>query len=190
VGLEPGDAQNMSKLREIILDIAHTDNDIGELQLPVVGNSMTPMLKEGDIIGIRPSEAESTDRGDIVVRWNNELITHRVIYALENQIYTKGDSRHWIDPPCVTEDILGKVRFIDRSGYRIDLNDLRWKVINRSIGWIGWILVKSFWSDQLAGKSKDGILWKHRLSYWLSKKLNWIIIFIFAGLWLRRASVE
>jgi signal peptidase I len=154
------------------------------VRLPVVGNSMTPMLMDRDILMIEVAPPSELARGDIIVRGKHELITHRVVAIRRNRVYTKGDARYWIDPMTEVVDILGKVKQIERNGLVVDMESAPWRIVNRVIGGIGWIQVYLVWSEQTAGKNKTGKTGLHRISFWISKKLNWVILLLFTGRWL------
>jgi hypothetical protein len=146
---------------------------------------MSPMLVDQDILLVTLAKPDNLNCGDIVVRWNQQLVSHRVISIDNSRIFTKGDSRYWLDSNYHAADIIGKVRGIVRTGQRVDMDSIRWRIINRAIGYIGWIQVKCAWHEQLSRKSPGGSKWLHRLHYWVGQRLNWMILFILAGSWLR-----
>lgn len=76
------------------------------------GNSMEPMLKEGDLVVLRSSTSLSVD--DIALYSHPEIgpIIHRIISTEENRFVFKGDNNDWTDSHEATqEEILGKYWF-------------------------------------------------------------------------------
>jgi len=74
----------------------------GQITLAIVkGNSMYPLLRDGDLVIVVPSK--SIDLGDIIIYRNDreEFVIHRVIAILHcgnNPLYiTKGDNNYFID---------------------------------------------------------------------------------------------
>lgn len=171
-------------IQKAIGSLKHTSQQLDSMRLPVLGGSMTPMLRDRDILEISLILPAKLTCGDIVVRGKHELITHRVLFSRHGRVYTKGDSRYWIDPMSSRNDIFGKVRYIERNGLIVDMGSFRWKVINRLIGFVGQIQVYLVWPAQVMVKSRETKVWWHRLSHWLGKRMNWVILFLLAGKWL------
>ena len=157
----------------------------GDIHIPVVGNSMVPMLIEGDIVTVSPLDTHKLVCGDIIIRWNNEFIVHRVVAVNTYHTYTTGDACYWMDPVHDVGNIIGKVRLITRSGQQADMDQFQWRLINRMIGYTGWLQVKFVWKVQVSGNRENGKNWLHGPSYWMSKRLNSVILFLFEGHWYR-----
>lgn len=83
----------------------------------VHGNSMSPYIKDGDIITISPYCGEKLKCGDIILyyKFSSHLTIHRIcnISIDENEktiYYTKGDNNDKMDLYIVTEnEIIGKL---------------------------------------------------------------------------------
>lgn len=83
----------------------------GKLILTVHGDSMLPILKDGDVVQIE--KADEYNIGDIVAYYDLfdsslRIIVHRVIFVRKTYIMTKGDNNNFIDPLKVPiESIIG-----------------------------------------------------------------------------------
>ncbi len=171
-------------IHRVIAGLKQLDHTLDPLRLPVIGSSMTPMLRDRDILVISFTLPAKLKCGDIIVWGRHELITHRFIIARRNRVYTKGDARYWIDPVIDHTDVLGIVKRVDRNDMIADMESTRWKAINRLIGTIGWVQVCLTWRRQaIITKRKGGSL-IDRFSFWVSKMVNWIILFLLAGKWM------
>jgi hypothetical protein len=175
--------------KQTIAGIQQVNSKLEVMRLPVVGSSMDPMLRERDILLVNLILPDMLTCGDIIVRGNHELITHRVLVARSNRILTKGDARYWIDPIISRENIWGVVKQVNRNGIIANMESRRWKVINRLIGLCGRILVYLALPEQITGKSRDRKIGWHRTIYWFSKKINWVILFLFARKWIFQKSL-
>jgi signal peptidase I len=153
-----------------------------------MGNSMAPVLIDHDIIYVIPISKGGLTRGDIIVRKSEELVTHRCIAIRDGKICSKGDARYWLDPPADPREIIGKVRLIERLGYQVALNIFPWNIINQAIGSLGWL--QTIFAGVETTSIKSNIIWNwmHRTSYWLGKRIIWIILFIMDYRWLRLSS--
>jgi len=81
----------------------------------VSSNSMSPYLKSGDMVIVKPVEFNDIHVGDVLTFSNiksNDFFTHRVV-ELNNEkqwIYTKGDANSVKDPtPTSCDYVVGKV---------------------------------------------------------------------------------
>lgn len=117
----------------------------GRLRLSVISDSMAPLVRRGDAVWVAPAEPAVLRHGDvIVVQREDELVTHRLVAVRDEMWFTKGDSVSSLDPPVNTDAILGRVVAVERDGTQIDLRGLRWTVVNRLLGLIGWWEVRLF----------------------------------------------
>lgn len=119
------------------------------LRLRVRGRSMAPLLRPGDTVWMEPAAPSSLKRGDlVVVQRAGEWVTHRLVARSGNRWHTKGDNLRYPDPPVTGQAILGRVVAIERNGLRIELQGHRWRMINRALGWIGWLETRCFTAAQ------------------------------------------
>ncbi|MEM1528622.1 MAG: signal peptidase I [Desulfurococcaceae archaeon] len=96
----------------------------------VKGNSMFPLLREGDVVFIVRSNPREIKEGDVIVFWtpdNAMLVIHRVIEVVEVDstpyYVTKGDNNLFRDvyyPVGVPHSkVVGKVASVGNSVYKI-----------------------------------------------------------------------
>lgn len=80
----------------------------GFTQAVVVSGSMQPAIEVGDLLILREQKEYRVD--DIITfRWNNSLVTHRIIAIDGDRVVTKGDSNNVTDEPIEMSQIEGKV---------------------------------------------------------------------------------
>jgi len=83
----------------------------------IVGKSMEPTIKFGDIILVKKVAPESLTVGDVIVVNGTKLYAHRIIEILKNEdgyiFKTKGDANEYPDyTKAYQGNILGKVEYI------------------------------------------------------------------------------
>jgi len=98
-------------------------------QIPVAvvqGNSMLPLLGEGDVVFILKAYPNEIREGDIIVFWapgKTHLIIHRVIKVIQghgNTYYiTKGDNNPFPDSGIAYDEVVGKVLSINGVTFKI-----------------------------------------------------------------------
>lgn len=102
--------------------------------LPVTGGSMHPMLRDGDLVLVEPSN--NVKVGDVVVfRHKDELITHRILWIKTNidgecTLRTKGDHVLSMDAPILDSELVGGVA-IRRGSRQIYLGTLSTDLISK-----------------------------------------------------------
>jgi signal peptidase I len=135
----PTDSRSMPRDNDLYLkivrEVLHQDQMAGPLRLPVVSDSMRPLLRAGDWIFVEAVTSPALGLGDIiVVQRGAELITHRLVAQDEQGWRTHGDNTRVLDPVVLIEEIVGRVSAIERGTHRIDLRARRWQTTNRWIG--------------------------------------------------------
>lgn len=97
------------------------------------GSSMSPLVRDGDILDVCPIGDGATGVDDIVLyrSCSNGIIVHRVVgvggQGGEVTLLVKGDSVGKADPEVEECQVLGRVVGIDRRGRRIALTPLFWR---------------------------------------------------------------
>jgi signal peptidase I len=93
----------------------------GWLELPAIGNSMYPLIQQGEICRFNPIEAFSIKKGDILLFYTEkgQLIAHR-LYRMERmynqQFYLlKGDTNLGFDAPIQGDRIIGKLVCVQKK---------------------------------------------------------------------------
>jgi signal peptidase I len=135
----PTDSRSMPRDNDLYLkivrEVLQQDQAAGPLRLPVVSDSMRPLLRAGDWIFVEAVTPPALGLGDIiVVQRGAELITHRVVAQDEQGWRTHGDNTRVLDSVVPAEEIVGRVSAIERGTHRIDLQARRWQTVNRWIG--------------------------------------------------------
>jgi hypothetical protein len=96
--------------------VAETLRISGQSRVRVMGTSMLPALRPGDILIIRARLAAPSP-GDIVVFMRQgRLFAHRVVRVGKSQLITRGDALPGRDPPLRGSEALGVVAGIIRDG--------------------------------------------------------------------------
>lgn len=106
-----------------------------EHEVDVRGNSMWPLVRDGDKARIAHGLGK-LKRGDVVAyQRNGELVVHRLIRIVhgagEPRFLIKGDNVSGYDPTVPASRVLGRVVALQRSGKWRRLDTL----LMRAIGW-------------------------------------------------------
>jgi hypothetical protein len=99
------------------------------------GETMRPLLGEGDHVVVEPIAWEDIRRGDIVTyRFEDKFPTRRVIRIDRDNgmLVIRGDSiRDWPDYRVPREDVLGRAEARIRQGVRADRLGREWRRASR-----------------------------------------------------------
>lgn len=91
------------------------------LTLPIVSNSMAPLLVRGDTIEVVSLESHTPAPGEVVIfRARGKFFVHRLIRMETDTCLTRGDTRAAPDYPIPTVWIVGTLRARIRNGERLD----------------------------------------------------------------------
>ncbi|MCH6570804.1 MAG: signal peptidase I [Acidobacteria bacterium] len=114
-------------IRQLFINLLREGHVIRSL---AVGASMSPSIKKGELLIVKPIALEEAEIGEIVAFRRDEsqsvLTTHRVIQkgkeSGQRYIITKGDRNPYRDFPLLSsQELLGKVTGIERNGQVISL---------------------------------------------------------------------
>jgi signal peptidase I len=114
-------------IRQLFINLLREGHVIRSL---AVGASMSPSIKKGELLIVKPIALEEAEIGEIVAFRRDEsqsvLTTHRVIQKGKQRdqryIITKGDRNPYRDFPLLSsQELLGKVTGIERNGQVISL---------------------------------------------------------------------
>ncbi len=91
------------------------------IKIPTViktfGNSMYPLLLDGDILYLKKIKFSKIRVNDIITAKDSiRYFTHRVIYKGKNYVVTKGDNNPITDKKVYAKDIIGRVENVKRQG--------------------------------------------------------------------------
>jgi hypothetical protein len=114
-------------------------------RLTISSSSMSPLLKRGDIIGLRHAGEAQIQPGQIVT-FNSpgnaqDLITHRIVASWRNDqgnqlILTRGDHVLTFDPPWNAEAVVGRVIWRARNGRKLQFDQGPGQWLSRQLGLI------------------------------------------------------
>lgn len=109
------------------------------------GASMQPLVRDGDILLVRPVDAQAVRRGDLVL-FHDELgrvVVHRVIGVhagrAGRRFTMQGDAVSQPDGVIPEARIFGRLAAIERNGNRIEMDE----PAVRLLGWLA--LLRSRW---------------------------------------------
>ena len=95
-----------------------------ECRFQAKGHSMSPFIKDGDIVTISPLTSSSPGLGDVVAfnhPDNQKLIIHRVVWKRNIDYLTRVDNALEVDGLVQTKNILGYVNKVERDGKNVRL---------------------------------------------------------------------
>jgi signal peptidase I len=88
------------------------------------GVSMTPFIKQGDLVTLFPYAGSRPRLGDVAAFFfpgTEKLAIHRVVGKKENGYLLKGDNATVLDGVIPRENILARVKKVERGGREIHL---------------------------------------------------------------------
>ncbi len=100
------------------------------------GQSMYPLIQNGDILLIEPKSTDEFKIGDIIFyrRPSGTYVVHRLIKKNGSAtLQSKGDNLPYYDAPVTVGEVLGKVIQIEGGGRRIRLQGGP----RRTLAWVG-----------------------------------------------------
>lgn len=130
-------------------------------EIPVRGNSMRPILRDGDRVRLAPVNAAGARMGDIVLRVEpSGPVIHRVVgwWASRNgwRLLTKGDGTCRLDPPVPTDRLVGRAvaRVRGTSVQRLDGRGMRIRAWSRALRSLIVGVVVEAW-DRARGRARS-----------------------------------
>ncbi len=107
------------------------------LRFRVHGCSMTPFIRDGDLVEVEPVSAEDVALGDVLFLRDERgtLMVHRAIGRLHSaegvRILPKGDALARPDSPVDAGQVLGRVVALESRSRRVDLRTGRRRLLGR-----------------------------------------------------------
>lgn len=127
-----------SMLYELSEEALSSNNNV---RFRIYGQSMKPLIKSGDVVEVSPVDKLSDICAGDIVLFKNEMnrpCLHRVIRIKNDRIFAKGDANNFIDTSLLSNEIMGKLILIERSGHVIRLqNNKLYKIYKFS-----WIIYR------------------------------------------------
>ena len=114
----------------------------GSVCFRVLGASMFPWIRSGDLVFVRSFAYEQAARGDVILFERHErLFVHRVIRAAvggaggkeRGALITKGDALDGEDEPVTRAEFLGRVIRVHRGDRHIDMESMGRVIMGRLI---------------------------------------------------------
>lgn len=111
--------------------------------IPITGNSMFPLIQDGDRVLVAHGLSDVRQGDVIVFRRTGGLIAHRVLRIYDDDtgpiFITKGDNARQLDLPLGADEIIGRVLVAERGKRHMSLDTASWRVI-------GWLIAVSTWA--------------------------------------------
>jgi signal peptidase I len=109
--------------------------------LRVSGNSMYPLIRQGDSIRLEKCTAGTLAIGDIITfKKDGNYFTHRLVWTTKRangiRLITKGDNEINTDSPVSPNHIVGKAVAIKRANRTLHLESPFWRFVNRLFGFL------------------------------------------------------
>jgi hypothetical protein len=93
-----------------------------ECRFQAKGHSMSPFIKDGDVVTVSPLFGTAPHLGDVVAfihPGTDKLVIHRVVGRKDDSCIIIGDNTFETNGPVSTGNILGRVTRVERGGKRI-----------------------------------------------------------------------
>jgi signal peptidase I len=114
----------------------------GSVCLRVLGGSMTPWIRSGDLVFIKRYDFERVSAGDVVLfERAGRFFVHRMMGPEQTvragekvvRLITKGDALDGLDAPVSPEEFLGRATRIHRGHRHIDLESFNRIILGRIV---------------------------------------------------------
>jgi hypothetical protein len=93
-----------------------------ECRLQVKGYSMSPFIKENDVVTISPVSEASPGFGDVIAFVHpktEKLLIHRVVWRIGDACLVKGENSFEPDGLIERKDIIGMITRVERDGRKV-----------------------------------------------------------------------
>lgn len=141
------------------------------LRFEAHGGSMAPLVRDGDVLTVRPADPGSIRLGDLVLVTDEHgrLLVHRVIRRMTGRegisFTVQGDQVSLPDGEIPAAQVHGRVTAIERAGASIDVN----RPGLRLLGWAA--ALRSRWHLRRERGGSRGTSHAYRLAAGLVRKL-------------------
>ncbi len=136
------------KLIDAILDLYQQENQ--QIWWPFASNSMSPYIKEGDMVLVQHASRRFRVGDVIVFKRADGLVAHRVVSVRGRGVdilyRTKGDNLRFFDAPVPQSSVLGLVTCIRKDDKYINLQKPHFRLLNlvlAAISYASGILYKA-----------------------------------------------
>jgi hypothetical protein len=110
-------------LKELVRE---TGEKGASLRFKARGSSMSPFIKDGDVITISPLVPGELKCGAVCACAHPEthmLVVHRIVRVTPRGLWFRGDSAPYPDGCVSVEDVLGVLTHVERGGRRVHLGN-------------------------------------------------------------------
>jgi signal peptidase I len=112
--------EGISLSAPIIMELIEAVHERGaSFRFQAKGYSMTPSIRDGDVITIAPLKGIMPRRGDVLAFRHPErpqMLVHRVLHSTDRRYYIKGDNCPEADGWIPMENVLGLITKVERLG--------------------------------------------------------------------------
>lgn len=106
-------------LRPLLKDLLRGGTAV---RLEATGHSMSPFIRNGDVVTIEPLSGRRLRLGQVVaLAPGGRLLVHRLVGWESGQPVFRGDVAAGADPPPSPDELLGRVTRVERAGRRVRL---------------------------------------------------------------------
>lgn len=116
---EQNNDDGVSLSAPMIMDLIEAVHNKGaSFRFQAKGHSMTPVIRDGDIITVSPLKDLMPRRGDVLAFRHPErpqMMVHRVLHAKERKCFIKGDNCSKADGWIPAENILGVITNVEKG---------------------------------------------------------------------------
>ena len=103
----------------------------GIVRVRLLGTSMGPFIKNGDMAIIKKIEIKDIHIGDVILyHIGEDFFTHRVFKKGNSFLTLKADAVTGVDRYVSFEEVMGKVVAIEKKNRILDLQSSKWRIIN------------------------------------------------------------
>jgi signal peptidase I len=112
--------EGISLSAPVIMELIEAVHEKGaSFRFQARGHSMTPAIRDGDIITVSPLKDILPRRGDVLAFRHPglpQMLVHRVLHTMARKYFIKGDNCPEADGWIPAENILGLISKVERQG--------------------------------------------------------------------------
>ena len=137
---------NASTHHQTIVELIGSNLAVGDqIRFLVTSASMHPLIRIGDTVVAEMVAGNTIRYGDIIIiKRAGDFLTHRAISPLKDGWLTKGDNTAFTDQPAKFEDIIGRVKSVQKDTQTINMETSKWFYINPVIAKLGKLEARAF----------------------------------------------